>query len=235
MPRYIAIRTDKEQRSFILSEIEQGRLRQGWGYDPTQDLRLIRTKVRSDKPLQVKRFVGVHDDTHAIRQITLAKEHHKIDAGIIVTTAIETSDEFDAALAQAESDLGIDIRVIARDEWIELVMKHIGTARKMPHAALLELLRTSAQTTDLRESTSVTNLVYADLRRLLERGNQFLEFGVWHQNRGNGEHVIRVDLPDAINAAVLSAIESRLRRMIPDASLRRNGMSITVIVRGLTT
>jgi len=39
------VRTDKANRSLLLSELNAGRLRQGWGYDPSQDLRLIQAKT----------------------------------------------------------------------------------------------------------------------------------------------------------------------------------------------
>jgi hypothetical protein len=48
MPRYVVIRTDKQRAPFILRELEQGRLRQGWGWRPEQDLRLIWQKVNSN-------------------------------------------------------------------------------------------------------------------------------------------------------------------------------------------
>jgi len=43
--RYWAIRTDRDNKSRLLSELQQGRLRQGWGYDPSQDLRLIQADI----------------------------------------------------------------------------------------------------------------------------------------------------------------------------------------------
>jgi hypothetical protein len=42
MPRYWAIRTDRENEELIFRELQQGRLRQGWGYDASQDLNRIR-------------------------------------------------------------------------------------------------------------------------------------------------------------------------------------------------
>jgi hypothetical protein len=39
--RYWAIRTDKHNIPLILGELYAGRLRQGWGYNPSQDLRLV--------------------------------------------------------------------------------------------------------------------------------------------------------------------------------------------------
>lgn len=45
--RYLVVRTDKKSKSFILSELEQGRLRQGWGWKKEQDLRVVREKIAS--------------------------------------------------------------------------------------------------------------------------------------------------------------------------------------------
>jgi hypothetical protein len=43
--RYWAIRTDKTKIPLLLSELRAGRLRQGWGYEPSQDLRLIQAEI----------------------------------------------------------------------------------------------------------------------------------------------------------------------------------------------
>lgn len=47
--RYLVIRTDRTQRDFVLRELEQGRLRQGWGWKATHDLRLLAPRARSRK------------------------------------------------------------------------------------------------------------------------------------------------------------------------------------------
>ncbi|MBL4685398.1 MAG: restriction endonuclease [Nannocystaceae bacterium] len=48
--QYAVIRTNKDKRSFILKELEAGRLRQGWGWLPEQDLRLLHAKkARGEK------------------------------------------------------------------------------------------------------------------------------------------------------------------------------------------
>lgn len=39
--RYWAIRTDKNNADLLFREVTEGRLRQGWGYDLSQDLKLI--------------------------------------------------------------------------------------------------------------------------------------------------------------------------------------------------
>ena len=43
--RYWAIRTDKDNKSLLLDELRAGRLRQGWGYNPSQDLKLIQKEI----------------------------------------------------------------------------------------------------------------------------------------------------------------------------------------------
>jgi hypothetical protein len=43
--RYWAIRTDKDNRTILLDEVQKGRLRQGWGYDSNQDLRIIQKEI----------------------------------------------------------------------------------------------------------------------------------------------------------------------------------------------
>jgi hypothetical protein len=44
--RYWAIRTDSGNRALLLGEVKQGKLRQGWGYEPGQDLRIIQGQIR---------------------------------------------------------------------------------------------------------------------------------------------------------------------------------------------
>ena len=77
--------------------------------------------------VQVKLHEGVHDDKKALDQIKEAKKVHRVDAGVIVTMATSTSASFNQHRDVLEEDLGIDIRVIARDEFVELVMANMGT------------------------------------------------------------------------------------------------------------
>jgi hypothetical protein len=49
--KYWAMRTDRQNRELILDELRQGRLRQGWGWAPEQDLRVIWKKVETDEDL----------------------------------------------------------------------------------------------------------------------------------------------------------------------------------------
>jgi hypothetical protein len=41
----VEIRTDRDNKSILQSELRHGRLRQGWGYDLSQDLRLIQAEI----------------------------------------------------------------------------------------------------------------------------------------------------------------------------------------------
>lgn len=43
--RFWAIRTDKNNSKLLFSELVRGRMRQGWGYDDTQDLRIIQREI----------------------------------------------------------------------------------------------------------------------------------------------------------------------------------------------
>ena len=51
MPRYWAIRTDQERADRLWAEVLAGRLRQGWGYQPEQDLELIADLKRRGRAL----------------------------------------------------------------------------------------------------------------------------------------------------------------------------------------
>lgn len=47
-----AVRTDRDHRSdLILPEMRKGALRQGWGYTPEQDLRLVRSRLQAGETL----------------------------------------------------------------------------------------------------------------------------------------------------------------------------------------
>ena len=49
--RYVVMRTDKNVKPFILAELSEGRLRQGWGYRAELNLKLLRKKIDSGKKL----------------------------------------------------------------------------------------------------------------------------------------------------------------------------------------
>jgi hypothetical protein len=81
--------------------------------------------------VQVKLHDGTHDDPHALEQIKKARKHHQVDGGVIITTAVETSKSFDERRAALEAELAIDIRVITRDEFVELLIAHLGGDREL--------------------------------------------------------------------------------------------------------
>lgn len=43
--RFWAIRTDKDNKTLLFAELQEGRLRQGWGYDASQDLHLLQAEI----------------------------------------------------------------------------------------------------------------------------------------------------------------------------------------------
>ena len=51
MPRYWVMRTDRSRKAELWREVEAGRLRQGWGWLPEQDLELMADLRRSGRPL----------------------------------------------------------------------------------------------------------------------------------------------------------------------------------------
>jgi hypothetical protein len=63
MTRYWALRTDQARRGFFWRELQEGRLRQGWGYRPDLDLEnLARTRRAGGKlrPYQQASWRGNH-------------------------------------------------------------------------------------------------------------------------------------------------------------------------------
>lgn len=51
MAGYWVMRTDKDAASFLWQELEEGRLRQGWGHDPSQNLDVIASQLRGGQQL----------------------------------------------------------------------------------------------------------------------------------------------------------------------------------------
>jgi len=48
---YWAMRFDTQNRKLLYEELEKGKLRQGWGYSPELNLRLIKEKIKRGEPL----------------------------------------------------------------------------------------------------------------------------------------------------------------------------------------
>ncbi|WP_437957219.1 restriction endonuclease [Sorangium sp. So ce119] len=90
--------------------------------------------------VQVKLHQGTEHDTTALSQIKQAREYHKVDAGVVVTTAEQMSEAFQARREALEEELGIDIRLVDRDEFVELVMAHLGKAKANVRDDIVDLL-----------------------------------------------------------------------------------------------
>lgn len=159
----------------------------------TQDPLGIEYKIA----VQVKRHEGVEDDTRALQQIEQAREHHRVDAGVVVTTAEQVSDAFQARREALEEKLGIDIRVVSRDELVVLVMTNLNKLKTSPGEDLAVLLTKSTATPEPRENTAVTDHVYDELQRLPMTRAQREGMRVMHQNRGDRTHLLRVEVPCA--------------------------------------
>jgi hypothetical protein len=48
MRRYWVIRSDRDNRELLWKELQAGRLRQGWGYLPEQDLRIVQRAEKNE-------------------------------------------------------------------------------------------------------------------------------------------------------------------------------------------
>ena len=77
--------------------------------------------------VQVKLHEGEENDIHSLAQIKRAREAHGIDAGIVLTTATSLSEGYSSRRDELETELGIDIRVIRRNEFVRLLLAHLGT------------------------------------------------------------------------------------------------------------
>jgi hypothetical protein len=55
-----------------------------------------------------------------------ARLQHKVDAGVVLTTAIEPTLEFAQRRDVLEAELAIDIKVILLDEFIGLLLQHLA-------------------------------------------------------------------------------------------------------------
>lgn len=172
----------------------------------TQDPLGIEYKIA----VQVKRHDGVEHETRALRQIEQARGHHRIDAGVVVTTAEDVSDAFQAAREALEEKLGIDIRVVTRDELVELVMTNLSKLKSSPGLDIAALLRESATTQELRERTPVTDHVWEELQQLRMTQAQRDGMKVMHRNRGDGAHILRVEVPGAPTAGGVDSAAQRV-------------------------
>lgn len=91
--------------------------------------------------VQVKKHKGTEWSLESLEQLCRARERRGIHAGVIVTTAEETNEGFDAARNQLEDDLKIPIKVILRDEFIDLMLTHLGDGAEQRAGASIEVSR----------------------------------------------------------------------------------------------
>ncbi len=175
--------------------------------------------------VQIKHQDNISEDRRTLDQFELARNQYRVDAGIIVTTGETTSDAFEEKRAALESRLGIDLRIITRDELIELVMKHLGKLQLMLRDSLSDLLRATTQGSSLREHTPVTDRVFQELQHLPDLDGHIAATKVFHVNRGQGIHLVRIELPkdmlQAIVEPVSTSIVMLMRRLLPDARCQR--------------
>jgi hypothetical protein len=139
------------------------------------------------------------------------------------------SETFQARLEALEEQLGIDIRVVDRDELVELVMAHLGNAKANVRDDVVDLLRRSTVTSELLESTPITDRVYEELQRLPMSRRQRAGLRVFHQNRGGGVHLVRVELPreaaEGMEDQAAWDAAAYLERLAPQARGRRTEAS----------
>ncbi|WP_437334449.1 restriction endonuclease [Sorangium sp. So ce394] len=179
--------------------------------------------------VQVKLHQGTEDDTTALSQIEQAREYHKVDAGVVVTTAEQMSEAFRARREALEEELGIDIRLVDRDEFVELEMAHLGKAKANVRDDIVDLLQRSTVTSELLESTPITDRVYEELKQIPMSKVQRAGLRVFHQNRGGGVHLVRVELPrEAAEGTADQAardVAAYLERLAPHARGRQTEAS----------
>ncbi len=75
--------------------------------------------------IQAKLYDGKHFDLHPVEQLRWARDNHGVQAGVVLTTAEEVSQEVQEALTKAAEDLQIDVRVWTRDDFVRL-LRYLG-------------------------------------------------------------------------------------------------------------
>jgi hypothetical protein len=79
-----AERTYKGERSYLLSELQQGRLRQGWGGNPLQDLRLIQAEIEKDGKWWERLSEYQKEALPQLRMLSSAKDSVQLGDWILV-------------------------------------------------------------------------------------------------------------------------------------------------------
>ena len=100
-----------------------------WGTDHGADLIVTtstsvgRLEIENTIVVQVKSYQGDVSDTRAVDQIKGAIEHYKARAGMIITTG-ERTETLGNAVANAGSELGCDIELLAGKELAQFVIRY---------------------------------------------------------------------------------------------------------------
>lgn len=76
------------QRAYIWSELQQGRLRQGWGWDPVQDLRSVLNHIEAVITLTPEE----EDAWHARRMLTELADAIHVDDIVVAVAVPEPGD-----------------------------------------------------------------------------------------------------------------------------------------------
>jgi len=76
--------------------------------------------------VQAKLYDGKQFDLHPVEQLRWARDNHGVQAGVVLTTAEEVSQEVQEALTKAAEDLQIDVRVWVRDDFVRLLLRYLG-------------------------------------------------------------------------------------------------------------
>ncbi len=76
--------------------------------------------------IEVKMYDGTHHDAHPLEQLRWARDKHGVQAGVVLTTATELSAEFQEGLIKIADELKIDIQAWTRDEFVRLLLAHLG-------------------------------------------------------------------------------------------------------------
>ncbi|MEM7160217.1 MAG: restriction endonuclease [Myxococcota bacterium] len=76
--------------------------------------------------VQVKKHEGVETGLRSLEQIAEAREYWGIHAGIVLTTATEVSEEYEAKREALTEELGIDVQVLCRGQFVDLVLEHVA-------------------------------------------------------------------------------------------------------------
>ena len=75
--------------------------------------------------VQVKKHDGVEWSKQSLAQLREARDHWGIHAGVVLTTAPDFTETFETARAELEDDLRIPIRVILREEFVDMVLTNL--------------------------------------------------------------------------------------------------------------